>query len=502
MTAFRWFARARPRRGLFALLPAALFAALAMAPPSAAQDAKSLPTFSACQPGTVPQLPERWRATALLIPFLRQQIDVGEFVYDGSLPAMRATVYGLESGAVDLLITEGETYQLGGPAEAPDSCVSLGHKYSPPARQWLGNGAVCDGEAAIANKNVQWWKTPTPDGRTNWQWYAADTRLPWRVLMANKSFTPAVIGDYGMSYFPSFTPVAATELARLRDLCAAKAQKATGAAKTALTARDLMTIAPDIGAAERAKKIQALMPGVSQKACPAGPPPRWPDNFVVTGILSPVQFKWTPLPGLLFYDWQDAGTLFAYLYQARSAPPAVEIISVLTKGIGYSVERLGKRPVGMRGESARRVAAGLDGERRLRMQGGDRAQSRPRHQRGKLHPRLPDQGARLAHDLELVLRQRHAHFVCRAGRDQRRTEYRRLSPLVAGRQDGARDVRGAGTVHARGRTRPAAGRPRADRDRRISLLGLSRHPALGRETMPQCEADVSRSSSVQTSSRL
>lgn len=311
-----------------------------MAPPSTAQDAKSLPMFSACQPGTMPQLPERWRATALLIPFLRQQIDVGEFVYDGSLPAMRATVYGLESGAVDLLITEGETYQLGGPVEAPDSCVSLGHKYSPPARQWLGNDAVCDGEAAIANKSVQWWKTPTPDGRTNWQWYAADTRLPWRVLMANKSFTPAVIGDYGMSYFPSFTPVAATELARLRDLCAAKAQKATGAAKTALTARDLMTVAPDIGAAERAKKIQALIPGVSQKACPAGPPPpRWPDNFVVTGILSPVQFKWTPLPGLLFYDWQDAGTLFAYLYQARSAPPAVEIISVLTKGIGYSVER-------------------------------------------------------------------------------------------------------------------------------------------------------------------
>ena len=321
------------------MLPAGLFAALAMAPPSAAQDANSLPMFSACQPGTVPQLPERWRATALLIPFLRQQIDVGEFVYDGSLPAMRATVYGLESGAVDLLITEGETYQLGGPVEAPDSCVSLGHIYSPPARQWLGNGAVCDGEAAIANKSVQWWKTPTPDGRTNWQWYATDTRLPWRVLMANKSLAPAVIGDYGMSYFPSFTPVAASELARLRDLCIAKAQKATGAAKTALTARDLMTIAPDIGAAERAKKIQALIPGVSQKACPAGPPPPWPDNFVVTGILSPVQFKWTPLPGLLFYDWQDAGTLFAYLYQARSAPPAVEIISVLTKGIGYSVER-------------------------------------------------------------------------------------------------------------------------------------------------------------------
>ena len=306
---------------------------------TAAQSANAVPTFTACQPATVPELPERWRATALMIPFLRQQIDVGEFVYDGALPAMRATVYGLESGAIDLLITEDETYQLGGPAEAPDSCIALGRKYRPAARQWLGNGAVCDGEAAIANKKVQWWKTPSPDGRTNWQWYAADTRLPWRVMMANKSFNPAVIGDYGMSYFPRFMPVVDTQLARLRDMCVAKAQPATGAARFALTARDLMVIKSDIDEAERAKKIQALIPGLSRNACPAGKPPSWPDNFVMTGILSPVQFKWTPLPGVLFYDWQDSGTLFAYLYQARTTPPAIEIISVLKKGIGYSVER-------------------------------------------------------------------------------------------------------------------------------------------------------------------
>jgi hypothetical protein len=53
-----------------------------------------------------------------------------------------------------------------------------------------------------------------------------------------------------------------------------------------------------------------------------------------------VRFKWTPLPSILFYDWQHAGTLFTYMYKARSTPPALEIASVLKKGIGYSVERL------------------------------------------------------------------------------------------------------------------------------------------------------------------
>src|SRR5581483_9747141 len=114
---------------------------------------------------------------------------------DGTLPALRATIYGLETGAVDLLITESETYQLTGAHDAPDSCIALGRKYAPPARQWLGNGAVCDGEAAIAGKKVQWWKMPSADGRTNWQWYAADTRLPWRAMMANRAADPAIVGD-------------------------------------------------------------------------------------------------------------------------------------------------------------------------------------------------------------------------------------------------------------------------------------------------------------------
>jgi hypothetical protein len=90
----------------------AAFAVLAAALPDVAAGADektALPILSACRQTTAPQLPPRWRAVALLLPFFHRQLDVGEFVYDGALPAMRATLYGLESGAVDLLITDKET---------------------------------------------------------------------------------------------------------------------------------------------------------------------------------------------------------------------------------------------------------------------------------------------------------------------------------------------------------------------------------------------------------
>ena len=246
---------------------------------------------------------------------------------------------GSNPGAIDLLITDKETYQLNGRPESPDSCTALGHKYNPPAQQWLSGAPVCDGEAPIATKKVQWWKTADPDGRAQWQWYAADTRLPWRTMFSSRVPALAVIGDYGMTYFPTFTPLAETKLARLRDLCAAKAQKATKAAAEANSARELMASASDIGEAERARRIQSLISGLSRKACSGVHPPRWPDQYVMTGILSPIPFKWTPLPSMLYYDWEGAGTLFAFMHKAQAIPPVLEMVSVLTKGVGYGIER-------------------------------------------------------------------------------------------------------------------------------------------------------------------
>jgi hypothetical protein len=335
-------------------IPAAVFvtlAAAALGESAVAESAASLPIFSACKPATPPVLPLRWHAVALLFPLTRVQLDVGEFVYDGALPAMRATLYGLESGAADLLITDHETYQLIGPREQPSACIALGPKYRPPARQWLSSKAVCEGEASVGPKKAQWWKMPAGEGRTQRQWYASDTRLPWRVMFPDRAPEPAVFGDYAVSYFPRFSALTQTKLAALRDFCRANAQKPSAAAAAARTARDLMALGHDISAAERTKRVQALIPGLSHKACAGSAAPLWPHNFVMTGILTPVQFKWTPLPSLLFYDWDKSETLYAYMHEARAHPPAVEIVSVLKNVVGYSVERLpnGKYACGAKG---------------------------------------------------------------------------------------------------------------------------------------------------------
>ncbi len=318
----------------------AIFAVAGAGHAAAEGEHSALPMLAACQPSTVPELPARWRAVGLMLPLLRQQLDVGEFVYDASIPAMRATVYGMESGAVDLLITDQQTYQLGGPHDSPDSCTALGRQYSPPPRRWLADKPVCDGEAPVGPRTVQWWKTADPDGRAEWQWYTTDTRLPWRTMFSSRFPQPAVIGDYGITYFPSFTPLAETKLAQLRDFCAAKAKKADAPHAAAKTARELMALGNDIGASERASRIQALIPGLSLQACSGLKPARWPNQYVMTAILSPIPVKYTPLPTMLYYDWEHAGSLYAYLYEARTLPPTVEMVSVLNKGIGYGVEKL------------------------------------------------------------------------------------------------------------------------------------------------------------------
>jgi hypothetical protein len=308
---------------------------------ASAADNSGLPMFAACEPATQPLLPPNWRAVGLMLPYLRQELVVGEFVRDGAEHAMRATLTGLQSGTVDLLITDKETYRLSGPHDAPNACTALGHKYDPPPDAWLTSKSTCDGEAPVGTKNAQWWKTASPDGRAIWQWYRTDNRLPWRIMFPTRAAEPAVIGDYAMTYFPTFAPLQQTNLARLRDFCAAKAQKAKPAELAAATASELMATGNDIDAAERAKRVQALIPGLSIQACAAaGKPPHWPNQFVMTAILTPIQFQFTPLPTMLYYDWEGAGTMVGVMNEPRTLPPRLELQSIQTRGVGYGIERL------------------------------------------------------------------------------------------------------------------------------------------------------------------
>ncbi|MGE0563352.1 MAG: hypothetical protein AB7O50_02440 [Pseudolabrys sp.] len=300
-----------------------------------------MPQFSACAASGAPVLPQRWHATALLLPFANRQLDVGEFTFDGTLPAMRATLYGLESGAADLLITDKQTFLIQGSFEKPTGCVALGAKYRLPPQRWMVDPATCIGEAPVARKRMRWWKTAGPDGRARWHWYDPATRLPWRLLRPAPTRDPAVIGEYAISYFPEFQSLQKTDLGKLRDFCVANA-KSTRAVPPNFTAYDLMAGNNPAAEAERDTRIKAIMPGVSHAACGDNKPPRWPDQFVTTAVISPIMARWDPLPSVIYYDWTGPKMLATVMHLPHTNPPVRRLLSALTNGIGYSISNRGR----------------------------------------------------------------------------------------------------------------------------------------------------------------
>jgi len=295
----------------------------------------TLPAFKACHPASTPSMPDRWHAVGLMMPFLQGQLDVGEFKYDGPAAAMRATVYGLESGAVDLLITGHGTYVLEGPHRAPTHCTALNAELRPPSPQWLSNDAVCVGEAPLAGKPVQWWEKPGFDVAR--YWYATDSRLPWRTLFLRRTLDPTIVGDYAMTYFPEFTPLDHTDLSNLEKLCAGatKPIKPETFGPTP-TARELMTLHTNPAAdAEREKRIAALVPGLTHKACARQKPAQWPDRFVMTAVITPTQLDKPPSPALIYYDWKGAQTLLVLPF--RGYPPSPQAALWLKPRLGYGM---------------------------------------------------------------------------------------------------------------------------------------------------------------------
>jgi hypothetical protein len=301
--------------------------------PAAADWTATLPLFDACSPSSAPELPARWRAVALMMPFLQGQIDVGEFVYDRDVPAMRATIYGLKSGAVDLLITEEETYVLMGAHHSPTQCISLGPRLHVPTAQWLTSDAICVGESPLVDQPVQWWHTSGFDPARHW--IAKNTRLPWRSLFLRRSLNPAIIGDYAMSYFPAFTSMPDATLSALRDFCVTKSDRYSADLPEVPTARDLMSIPNAAAEGERLERISKLIPGASHQRCSQMKPIRWPDRYVTTAMVTPIQFTDIPYSALIYYDWSDTGTQLILPYQGR--PPTLQGVISLKKNVGYRV---------------------------------------------------------------------------------------------------------------------------------------------------------------------
>jgi hypothetical protein len=300
--------------------------------PAQAEWSATLPALTACSPATKPEMPSRWRAVGLMMPFLQGQIDVGEFVYDASIPAMRASVYGLESGAVDLLITNDQTYRLSGPHASPTACAGVGRLFRPPAR-WLSSPAVCVGEAKLAMHMMQWWKEPGAGTNANWHWLHPGSRLPWRSMFVTRSADHAVVGDYSMTYFPTFTPSPETGLADLHKFCTKQARPKSTEATAVVAARVLMSPLNPDAETERQQRLATLIPGFSHHSCANMTNVHWPEQFVMTAIISPISFANEPNPSLIYYDWKNTKTQLAMMFGGR--PSTLKGIVSLKSEVGY-----------------------------------------------------------------------------------------------------------------------------------------------------------------------
>jgi hypothetical protein len=297
----------------------------------------TLPAFSTCSPVTQPVLPVRWNAAALMSPFDKSQLAVGAFTYDGSLatPAARTTLYGLEKGTADLLIVKDQTYLLVGSYDKPTSCVRLDKApWQVPSRQWLNPQAKCVGEAPLQSTKVQWWKIPVePKPETTWFWFTSQSRLPWRTMFAQPAKSPAIVGEFSMSYFPAFASASQTNLKSLVDLCAnARSTPYPGNLNTFIASNP-----SQVSDAARRRRIQDLIPGLSYEACANQPLPVWPEQFGLTTFMTAVRFDLDPFPTEVLYQWQTESQRTRMCQPASSPDTAWDALLLGEKG--YIVQR-------------------------------------------------------------------------------------------------------------------------------------------------------------------
>jgi hypothetical protein len=276
-----------------------IMAVLAPRSPAAAQAADvPLPHLSACIAAARPQLPQRWRATFLMAPFTAAQLVLAEIVHDSSVPATHARLYGLAHGAVDVLVAGRHTYLLATEEGRLSDCRDIGDTGARPLpSDWLGREAQCVGSAPVAETAAEWWKAPaSPPPLANWFWFAGADRTPLRLMFVRSNSSLFPLSLFALSYRVGFEGRSTTDLADAVAFCRARTQHV--GAPVALAD----TIAAMEQAGSRADiEIKRLMPELA--ACAGRPLPRWPDDFAMATLMTPIDMQHAPLPAEVLYRW-------------------------------------------------------------------------------------------------------------------------------------------------------------------------------------------------------
>jgi hypothetical protein len=314
-----------------ALLAASLTAQSAAAQP--ADEAPSLPALTQCVGQTHPLLPEKWQGTYLMAPFTKQQLVLGDFVTDSTIPATRIWLYGLKHGALDLLIKGQRTYLLSQDEDPSSGCQDLGDTgWRPLPRDWLGARAQCEGNAPVAGLGLEWWKTPSSGTHSaDWIWYKAEGRSPFRLMMTQPADRLAGLSAYALSYQLRFEALQDTDLAGAANKCEGKIQHASGSGKAAL--RKLLE-AMEHSQFRAPDDIAHLAPGLSGE-CPAASLNGWPEHAAMSMVMTPPGFGDSPMPTEVLYDGNARMMRTRNFWPARSELAADD--ALLLDGFGYSV---------------------------------------------------------------------------------------------------------------------------------------------------------------------
>ena len=290
----------------------------------------ALPRFEPCQQQTRPMLPAKWRGVFLMAPFTPTQLVISEIVYDEALAAMQVRLFGVRSGAANVLVLGDKLFSLS-ERGADTQCEELdGGEWSPLPRDLVAAGARCVGSSPIAETPVEWWKTPSqPAPLADWVWFKSSDRSPFRLLFQKPGDHLSVLSSFAVSYQVSFEPLTQSNLAALASACAQGAGRRQH--RGVHDALRTMESTPSRADAE----IKRLFPQLQWRC--GSSRPHWPQALGMTMFLTPLDIGTDPVPAEVLYNWQLRSQRTRIFWGANS--PTLDEDALMLAQHGYSVSR-------------------------------------------------------------------------------------------------------------------------------------------------------------------
>ncbi len=319
------------------LILAVCFAAILQTPFAAMADngyGARLPSLEKCSSTSRPVLPAKWHGTYLMAPFTKEQLVLGDFLFDASINAAAVRLYGLRHGSLDLFIKGRSTYIIKDAGTASASCVDAGDTgLRPFSRDWQGRRAQCVGSAPIVAINADWWKTPsTAAPSANWIWYNNADRSPFRLMFTQPENEPAILGWYAFSYQVKFEALKTTDLSSLDTFCLS-APRLEGEYGRRRLQKLIAGMESSSGRADEA--IAHLMPEVDVN-CEKAALPRWPERARMTALMTSPNFDSAPLPAEIVYDWSSKAQRTRMYWPSGARIRNAD--ALLGDELGYSIE--------------------------------------------------------------------------------------------------------------------------------------------------------------------